>query len=407
MRSKIAVSTTLGAIFTWYDFIIFNIAVVMIFPQLFFPGMSGLLPVLAFAVGFLFRPLGSMIFGSLGDRFGRKLTLVMTLFVTGISTVIIGVLPTHEQIGIWATVILVLARLTQTAAVGGEWAAASVMMTEHHADNKRQGFIASFVNSAFAMANILAAAMFMLIMSFGSEFFAQGGWRIPFLLSGVLLIVGVYIRSRAMETPEFTLTQAQRRIVSHPVRSVISQHYRVILAAGMAISLAPAWTYSIMVFGAGVMLQNGVIDRPELAQTQFIAWWFIAAAMIFVGWCSDRINHYSLLLIGIASSLILAWPFMHMIAQGHALPLFLLLAAIIAPGMAVAPVLFSSLFPAEVRQTGSGISYNLGLMLSGMVTVISQKIYSSTQDFNSVALVFVALTLMSLVSVLYLRGRSQ
>ena len=375
----------------------------MIFPQLFFPDMAAVIPVLAFAVGFLFRPLGSAVFGSLGDRFGRRRTLVMTLYVTGISTVIIGLLPTHAVMGIWATVILVVARLMQTAAVGGEWAAASVLLTEHHTDQRRRGFVASFVSSSFAMASLLALSVFMAVMSFGEEFFTAGGWRIPFLLSGVLLVIGVYIRHRVMETPEFTRISQHHNISAAPLRELLQDHGRRVLATALAISLTPTWVYGVMVFGAGYMLQSGAISRSDLTTTQFVAWWAIAAALVIAGWLSDRFNRWDIMAFGAMASLVLTIPVFGWITQGQALWAMLSLVLLIAPAMAVAPSVFADSFPARVRQTGTGVAYNLGLVISGVVTVLCQQIMDRTQSMVTVMALFLAVTVISLVFTLRLR----
>lgn len=402
-RSRIAVSTTLGAIFTWYDFIIFNLAVVMIFPQLFFPGMAGVLPVLAFAVGFLCRPLGSAVFGYLGDRLGRKTTLVSTLYVTGISTVIIGLLPTHDAIGIWATVLLILARLAQTAAVGGEWAAASVMLSEHHAQAQRRSFITSFVSSSFAIASVLSTSVFWLVMSFGEDFFADGGWRIPFLLSGVLLIVGVYIRRRALETPEFTAMVQQQQRSSNPITQLFREHGRRVWFTALAISLAPSWVYGVMIFGAGYMVQAGLITRPDLAETQFLIWWIMMAAFVTVGWLSDTVNRVRIIEFGVWASLVLVVPVFWLIGQGQAFWAMLSLIVLTAPALAVAPSLFADSFPAAVRQTGTGVAYNLGLVISGLVTVACQQIMTHTNAMSGIVMLYVVLSILALWATAWLR----
>lgn len=375
----------------------------MVFPQLFFPGMSGILPVLAFAVGFLFRPLGSAVFGSLGDRFGRRITLVSTLYVTGVSTVIIGLLPTYQTIGIWATAILVIARLAQTAAVGGEWAAASVLLVEHNQGNQRRGFIASFVSSSFAMASLLSATVFMLVMSLGDEFFMEGGWRIPFLLSGLLLIIGVYIRRRVMETPEFTQLQINQRRSSAPVMQLFREHGSRVAATAMSICLAPSWVYGVMVFGSGYMLQTGLISRPELTETQFWAWCVIAVALMVAGWLTDRVDRLSIMQFGAVASLFLAWPVFALVQQGQAMLAMLSLCVLIAPAMAVAPSFFADSFPAAVRQTGTGVAYNLGLVMAGIITVICQQVMALTNNIGWIVAVYLIVTVISMMANRYLR----
>ena len=401
--NKTNISTSLGAIFTWYDFIIFNIAIALIFPKLFFPDMGYLIPILVFAIGMLARPIGGILFGIIGDLLGRKITLVATLYVTGISTVIIGLLPTYSEIGIASTILLIIARVFQTAAVGGEWAAASSMLVEHNATNKKKSFITSFVNSGFGIANVLAALMFFLIFLKGETFVIDGGWRIPFLLSGLLLIVGVYIRNKVLETPEFLSNKNNKLIQSTPLRTTVINYYKPIVTAALVISLAASWAYVVMVFGVSYMIQKELITRSEVMQTQFLSWCVISMTLIFFGWLSDKVDKTKLLIFGAVCSLVLTWPVFLLIGSGNAILAMLSLTLLISPAMAVAPALFCELFPSTIRQTGVGISYNLGLIISGLMTVVAQQTLNLTQDLMSVAVVFIVLTFLSLASSLYLR----
>jgi len=406
LKTKINVSSILGATFTWYDFLIFNIAIAIIFPKIFFPGMGPLLPIFAFAVGFLARPLGSMIFGFIGDKFGRKFSMISTLLVTGISTVSIGLLPTYQDIGVLATILLVIARIAQTAAVGGEYGAASTLLVEHNLESKKKSFISSFVTSGFAVGSILASLAFFAVVSLGDEFFVEVGWRIPFLLSAVLLVIGVYMRSGITETPSFVETQKNNKIVSNPLKTVITQHYRTMILSALAVSLPTSWTNAIMVFGAGYMIQSGLISRPEFLEVQILAWCVIAVAMATGGWLGDKIDKYKVFLACSVFSVILTWPIFMFISQGDALWAMLCLVLVMAPAIGTVPLLFCQLFPTEIRQTGSGVSYNLGLVFSGIMTIASQQILSNTQDIMDVAYAYMALTLVALISALYLRKQT-
>jgi MHS family shikimate/dehydroshikimate transporter-like MFS transporter len=401
--SKINLSTGLGATITWYDFAIFNIAIALVFPKLFFPDMGPMLPILAFAVGFLARPLGSLIFGIIGDRLGRKHSLVITLLLTGVSTVAIGLLPTYAEIGILATVLLVVARILQTAAVGGEYGAASTMLVEHNLENNKKSFISSFVTSGFAIGNMMASLVFFFVLSFGDSFFVEYGWRIPFLLSAVLLLIGVYMRSRISETPVFVEQQKQNQIDSKPLTTVVTKHFKPLMLSALAISLAPSWTYGVMVFGVGYMVQTGLVPRPEMTQIQLVAWLLIAVAMIGFGWLGDKINRYKLVLFTTLASVVLTYPIFYFIAQGNALYAMLCLTLVMAPAISVAPVFFCEMFPANVRQTGSGLSYNLGLVFSAVMAIVSQQILSATQDIMFVANAYLALTVIALIAIYYLK----
>lgn len=403
LKTRINFSSILGATFTWYDFLIFNIAIAIIFPKIFFPDMGPLLPILAFAVGFLARPLGSMIFGFIGDRFGRKFSMISTLLVTGISTVCIGLLPTYEQIGVWATILLVLARIAQTAAVGGEYGAASTLLVEHNLESPKKSFISSFVTSGFAVGSIMASLAFFAVVSLGDSVFVEWGWRIPFLLSAVLLIIGVYMRSKITETPSFIESVEQNRIVANPLKTVVTRHFRTMMLSALAVSLPTAWTNAIMVFGAGYMIQSGLISRPDFLEVQILAWCVIAVAMATGGWLGDKVDKYKVFVASSLFSVILTWPIFVFISQGDALYAMLCLVLVMAPAIGTVPLLFCQLFPTEIRQTGSGVSYNLGLVFSGIMTIASQQILTNTQDIMNVAYAYMALTVIALISAFYLR----
>ena len=188
-KTSAFLSCLLGGLICWYDFVIFGMATAMVFGKLFFTDMSFLVPAMVFAVGFATRPIGSVIFGHLGDKFGRKPVLISTLLLTAVCTVGVGLLPTYEQIGIAAPIALVILRILQTIALGGEWAATSTIMTEYNLESNKRGFWAGMLGSTLLLASVIASAMFTLVTSFGPDEFMSWGWRVPFLFSGVLLII--------------------------------------------------------------------------------------------------------------------------------------------------------------------------------------------------------------------------
>lgn len=407
--TRVNLSSLMGATFAWYDFAIFNIAIALIFPQLFFTGMGFLIPVLVFAVGTLARPAGSLLFGFLGDRLGRKTALVSTLYLTGASTVAIGLLPTHADVGIAATVMLIVLRLTQTLAVGGEWAAASTMIMEYNATSSRRGFISSFVTSGFALAHILAAAVFMAVTQFGEEFFATVGWRIPFLLSALMLVIGVYVRQKVLETPEFEKARDQGALDKNPVFSVFRDHFKPVIAGALSISIGPAWFYTLITVGSAYMLSQGLISRAELTQQQFLAWWAILAMMLICGWLVDKVRHYYHMFVASSVlSLVMIVPVISWIVSGDVLLAMIGTGLIMTPSMMAAPYLFCQMFPTAVRQTGSGWTYGVGLALAGVFTVIAQKVLTTTGDIQSLIYFYLPLGIITLVSSwVYLRKYSQ
>ena len=401
-------SATLGATFAWYDFIIFNIAIALIFPKLFFPDMGYLIPILVFSVGFLARPLGSLIFGIIGDRFGRKISLVSTLYLTGLTTVAIGLLPTHAEIGILATVLLILARILQTVAFGGEWSAASTMIVEHHHSHPNKSLLASLISSGWPVGIILASAMFMLANSFGSEFFVEYGWRIPFLFSVFLLIIGAYTRRKVIETPMFEQALQAKSTTKFPIVDFLKNFKSDLFVGTVSFHLSAAWAYLIMIFGFGYVIQNNLVTRLELTQIQFMLSWVLLIAILFWGWLGDKIGPRNIFYIGIVSSLVLTVPVFQWIEQGNIALAFASLIFLNCPAFAVAPKLFCDLYPTEIRQTGSGITFNLGVVLgAGLIPILAQQILMSTGDIMQVAVLMIASTVIAATATVFLKSKQQ
>src|SRR5690606_9345603 len=221
----------------WYDFFIFGTASALVFGRLFFPTFSELAGTLAafasFAVGFVARPVGGLVFGHFGDRIGRKTTLVLTLTMMGLATFAMGLMPTYETIGVWAPISMVVLRFVQGLAVGGEWGGAVLMATEH-SGRERRGFFGSFAQVGSAVGGLMSTGMFLLMQQLPEEQFLAWGWRVPFLISIVLVLVGLFIRLRIMESPVFAKIKETRRVVKVPVVELLRTDARnVALAAGL------------------------------------------------------------------------------------------------------------------------------------------------------------------------------
>src|SRR2546421_4310907 len=234
---KVALASSLGATIEWYDFFIYGTASALVFNKLFFsnvPEAVGTLLALAtFAVGYLARPVGAVVFGHLGDRLGRKKMLILTLLIMGIGTFLVGCLPTYKAIGIIAPVLLVILRFAQGFAVGGEWGGAVLLATEH-APAARRGFYGSWPQLGVPTGLLLSSLIFSVVASsFPTTGFLAFGWRIPFLLSIVLVAVGLFIRLRIAETPDFERVRETGTIARMPVLDVIRTNFKsVVLAAG-------------------------------------------------------------------------------------------------------------------------------------------------------------------------------
>ena len=215
---RVALASMVGTSIEWYDFFVFGTASALVFGRLFFPTFSELAGTLAafasFAVGFVARPVGGLVFGHFGDRIGRKTTLVVTLTMMGVATFLMGLMPTYDTIGVWAPILMVALRFVQGLAVGGEWGGAVLMATEH-SGGKRRGFFGSFAQMGSAVGGLMSTGMFLLVQQLPEDDFVSWGWRVPFLVSIVLVFVGLFIRLRIMESPVFAQIKETRRLVKN------------------------------------------------------------------------------------------------------------------------------------------------------------------------------------------------
>src|SRR5436190_5788592 len=234
---RVALASMVGTTIEWYDFFIFGTASALVFGRLFFPTFSEVAGTLAafasFAVGFVARPVGGLLFGHFGDRIGRKTTLILTLTMMGLATFAMGLMPTYATIGVWAPILMVALRFLQGLAVGGEWGGAVLLATEH-SDRKRRGFFGSFAQMGSAVGGLLSTGMFLAVQQLSPESFLLWGWRVPFLISIVLVFVGLFIRLRIMESPVFAKLKENQRVVKVPVAELLRTDARnVLLAAGL------------------------------------------------------------------------------------------------------------------------------------------------------------------------------
>jgi MFS family permease len=255
------------------------------------------------------------------------------------------------------------------------------------------------------MGMILASLIFFAVTAMGDEFFAEYGWRIPFLLSAVLLLIGVYMRRNITETSVFTETKKNHRAKNNPLKILITTHYKTLLLSALTISLAPTWVYTIMILGTGYMVQSNLMSRPDLAETQFYAYCVLGLVYVFAGWLGDRFNRYQMFVVAAVFSLFLTWPALTLLQQGQALYAMLLL-SLLSYTMSIAPLMFADLYPAEIRTTGAGVSYNLGLVFSGIIIIINQHILT-TRTMTDLVYVFVLLTVVALMAALYLAKRNR
>src|SRR5438874_7016126 len=332
---RAVVASTVGTSIEWYDYFLFATMAALVFPKLFFPKsepITGTLNTFGILfVGFLARPIGAWFFGTYGDRIGRKATLIVTLLFMGIATFLIGVMPTYANIGLWAAVILVILRACQGIGVGGEWGG-SVLMSMEWGSQKRKGFLGSWpqfgVPIGLVLSNGITAATVTLA---GSATFESWAWRIPFLLSIVLVAVGLYIRLGIMETPVFQALLQERRIEPAPVREVIRRNWReIILSALLRLpEQAPFYLFTVFVFTFGAAATK--LDKPFLTWAVSVAGLVSFISIPLFAHLSNRVIRKTIYMIGIAVMAVWGFVYFGLFAAGVATVVFVVIALSLIP----------------------------------------------------------------------------
>lgn len=378
---RVAVASMIGTSIEWYDFFIFGTASALVFGRLFFPTFSELAGTLAafasFAVGFVARPVGGLLFGHIGDRIGRKTTLVVTLTMMGVATFLIGLIPTYAVIGVWAPILVVALRFIQGLAVGGEWGGAVLMATEH-SGSERRGFFGSFAQVGSAVGGLMSTGMFLAMQQLPEEDFIAWGWRVPFLVSIVLVFVGLFIRLRIMESPVFAKIRQTRRVVKIPAFELLRTDSRnVLLAAGMYLG------HGVMFYALTVYTLAYTTREYGLAQNTYLIGVTAASAIQIVtipllGALSDTLGRRRVITFGTLFVIAFAIPLNFMITSQLA-PLAWLAVVVgicIGHNAVYAPTaaLYSEMFPAHVRYSGASLGYQLGGAIAGFVPLVAASL---------------------------------
>jgi MHS family shikimate/dehydroshikimate transporter-like MFS transporter len=375
---RVAIGSFVGSLLEWYDFFLFGTASAVVFGPLFFPSdnpMAGTIAAFAtFGIGFVMRPLGGIIFGHLGDKFGRKSSLIATLIIMGVGTAVIGFLPTYAQIGMAAPILLVICRLLQGLGIGGEYAGAA-LMTYEHAPEKRKGFWGSLPQAASPAGILLATAVFAIVSSFGTDFLMSWGWRIPFMLSIGLLFVGLFIRLAVSESPEF-LRAAKEREQSDaapkiPLIEVFRRHPKN-LALAFGARIADAVSSNVInAFGIYYVSTHVGLSSQVGLYGMLIASGISLVAIPLYGALSDRIGRKKVYITGAVLGVVLAFPLFILFSTGQvwAAMLAFSLGYILVPTMmfSVQSVFFAELFGTDVRYTGVSLAYQLSSIVGGYV----------------------------------------
>ncbi|MBS3182450.1 MFS transporter [Leucobacter manosquensis] len=368
---KVALASFIGTSIEWYDFFLYGTASALVFGALFFPSEDPIIGTLlafgSFGVGFAARPLGGAIFGNLADRIGRKKVLVTTLLIMGIATAAIGLLPTFDQIGVWAPILLVVLRLVQGIGVGGEWGAA-VMMSVEHAPEGRKGFFGSIPQMGVPTGTILSTGAFALLAQLPEDQFLAWGWRLPFLASFLLVLVGLFIRVSIEESPEFQDVASAGRVQKMPLAVAVRGHWRSILAAAGTRFSENSSFYVVTVFSITYGVEALGLDRSLILNAVLICAFIEFLLIPAFGRWSEKLGHRKLFLWAAAASVLVAFPYFLLFNTGNfaviatAMSLTVGIACIM---FALEPVIMGALFPAEIRTSAVSIGYQVAAVFAG------------------------------------------
>jgi MFS family permease len=372
---RVIVAACIGSALEWYDFFIYGTAAALVFGDLFFPKsdpLTGtLLSFLTFGVGFAVRPLGGILFGILGDRYGRKPVLVVTLLLIGIGTTAIGLLPTYAMVGYWAPLMLVILRAVQGLGAGAEYGGAVIYLVENAPPGHR-GFWGGFAPLGVSVGNLLAAGAFALVALLPKEEMMNWGWRLPFLASFALILVGIYVRLKVDETPIFTQAVLERgELDPNPALSALRQHPRnflVVLGARMAEN---GLGYLFPVFGLSYITVTLGVPKSDALSALMLAFVIELPALLLFAALSDRVGRRPVYLFGALAGIALAFPFFWLVGtkQWFSIALAFILAQAVVSAAMFGPqaAYFAELFPPQRRFAGFAFARELGSLLAGGV----------------------------------------
>jgi metabolite-proton symporter len=375
--TRVIASSLIGTTIEWYDFFLYGSAAALVFNKLFFPSFDPLVGTLlafaTYAVGFVARPLGGIVFGHFGDRIGRKKLLMWSLVMMGLSTLLIGLLPRYGRIGIWAPIGLIVLRVLQGFAVGGEWGGA-VLMAAEHGDAKRRGYWASWPQAGVPLGLLLSAGILALMAGIQTPAdFERWGWRVPFLLSAILVIVGWYIRNRVSESPMFEAEIEGEAPPSTPAIDVFRERPRaVLLGAGLRVGENIVY-YIITVFSLTYLVDVAARSKSLALDALLIGAAVQFVAIPLIATLSDRIGRRPVYAFGGFGSAVFVFLFFPMLASGsNGLIILAIVVALLLHASMYAPqaAFITELFPTRIRYSGVSIAYQLTAIFAGSLAPI-------------------------------------
>ncbi|MEU9817902.1 MFS transporter [Pseudonocardia alni] len=407
-RRRAVFASTVGTTIEWYDFFLYGTAAALVFPQLFFPGedeFAGIL--LAFGsqfVGFAARPIGAAVFGHYGDRLGRKSSLIVTLLLMGVGTALIGLLPGYAAIGVAAPLLLTVLRIAQGIAVGGEWGG-SVLLAMEWGSVRRRGFYASWPQMGVPLGLLLSTAVVQVTSAATGPAFLEWGWRIPFLVSLLLVAVGLYVRLRVLESPEFAAVREKREVVRNPFTLALRGQWREILTAAFVRISEQAPFYLFITFVLTYGTKQLDLPRGQLLNATLVASAVGLVSVPLFGHLSDVIGRRLMYGIGIVCTGLFAFPYFGLLDTGvGGFVVLAIVLSLVFHDMQYGPqaALIAESFGTNIRYTGAGIGYQLASVLAGgPAPLIAAAILQSTGSSTGISWYIVGCCVVSLVALVF------
>ena len=410
---KVAFASLVGTSIEWYDYFLYGTAAALFFPRLFFPKFDPLVGTLlafgTYTVGFIARPFAGVVFGHFGDRIGRKQMLYITLLFMGISSTLIGCLPTYARVGIWAPILLVLMRICQGIGLGGEWGGA-VLMAVEHAPAGRRGFFGSWPQTGAMVGGLMGVfAVWLLTTHMTDATIFAWGWRLPFLFSIVLVAVGIWIRMTIAESPAFQKIKDQKAEEKIPVLVAIKQHPKnLLLAAGMRFAENGLF-YIITVFSLTYAVTVLKLPRKAVLPALTINYAIGFVMMPFWGWLSDKIGRRAVYLWGACFCGVWAFPFFKLLDRAVGNIYWAWLAIVLIGQLGHAAMygpqasFFAELFPAKVRYSGASLGYQIAsIFAGGMALPVATGLLAWSHNKSwPVSLYMISFVIITVISVIF------
>ncbi|HKN08521.1 MAG TPA: MFS transporter [Pseudomonadota bacterium] len=404
--TRAVIASTVGTAIEWYDFFLYGTVTGLVFAKLFFPRSEPLTGTLEafgiYAVGFVARPIGAAIFGHYGDRIGRKSTLIATLMLMGIATFLVALVPTYETIGVWGAIILTVLRFIQGVGVGGEWGGSVLLAMEWAKTTRHRGFIASWPQFGVPCGLFLANLAVLAFSQMSGDAFLSWGWRVPFLLSLILVVIGLWIRLGILETPVFTKLVAENKVERTPMLEVIKrQPKEIILSALVRLAeQAPFYIFTAFVFSYGIATLK--VSRDFLLFAVLTASIVSFFSIPYFGHLSDGIGRKKMYMIGAATVGVFGFVYFGMLNTGSLAVIFIAIVISLIPhDMMYGPqaALIAESFTGRLRYSGASLGYQLASVIAGgPAPLIATWLYGTYNSSYAIALYILVCAVLTLIA---------